>query len=134
MPNDYATDYTAKEREAIADAFRDIEYVLERTDHSTPHRWKQAFAYEKRQRGDVYCARALMVQGFAAGCTDPNIPARQLHIISDGIQTATIIGAWWAHGADAGALAEMLRRCAAADAAWLQSRERAHARFRAAHG
>ena len=88
------TEHTRAERDAINRAFDAIAYQMECWNHSAPIEWRDAFAYERRQRGLTTSAKALMVDGFRQG-VQHNPRAHELASYSLGIRTAICLGAAW---------------------------------------
>lgn len=85
-----ATDYTAAEKRAIDRAWNTIRQLTDR--HGVTDRLESAARYERRQRSSATVARALLVRGFLAGWMD-NPRVADIALLSDGIATATIVGA-----------------------------------------
>lgn len=85
--------YTAAERRAIEAAFSAVAHAAEYLGGGESRRLQEALKYERRERSCITTARWLLVEGFANGLTN-NPPASDLAIISEGIATATIIGAY----------------------------------------
>lgn len=84
--------YTAAERRIIDNAYSAVCYAADHMGHSQPAALRDALKYERRQRGSVTVAKALIVAGFANG-RKHNPTAADLACISNGIMAATVVGA-----------------------------------------
>lgn len=84
--------YTAAEKKAIGTAFAFITGMVDGLGRGNPRRLQEALRYERRERSCMATAKALIVEGFANGLeNDPR--ASEIACISEGIATATIMGA-----------------------------------------
>lgn len=126
------TDYTRKELAAINAAWRDLAYLAECSSWSNPPRLADALRYETRERG-ASVAKVLMVRDALQGMTAPLSAADLFYMLSPGIATAHMFGAWLGErstGRLAGLCSNFKTTAAAAIAAHGAAQQRAMDAFR----
>lgn len=87
------TTFTAKERDAINQAFDAIRDRLETTDWNMPVAWRNALKSERRECSNITAAKAMMVENFTDGIRKPE-GAAELFRIRSGCREAHMIGAY----------------------------------------
>ena len=86
-------EYTRKEREAIRAGWAQLSYLAESDRIDTERELKDALKYERKQRGSLTVAKALIIRDFVEGNVNPNTPAHVVYGRSPGLQWAFLYGA-----------------------------------------